>query len=151
MEERRPVNRWSWLISSLLFLAAAITFQRVVALSDAWFVSLGRWAFTGLVFDMLAVFLAAFLAATVFMRRFGQDKARVRRLAFAYAATYAGWNLLSFLLVASLLHFAPVVWGLGGFALGEAAFGCFLVWAGVVARAYLIDRNFSRRTAAGVS
>ncbi len=148
MGSRPSVRKWAWLTSCLLFLIGAIVFQRVSALADGWFARLGAFAWTGILLDMLMIFLAGFMACAMFLRRYGHERAMVKRLGIAYAVTFAIWTGLSFLLVANMLGFAPVTLGLGGFAVVEALIGAAIVIAAVSLRGRLFEHNVSRRPAA---
>ncbi len=147
MSAKSVIPKWAWLTSCALFLIGAIVFQRVAALADGWFARLGTFAFTGILLDLGMVFLASFMACSMFLRRYGHERAVRRRLAVAYAVTFAVWTALSFLLIANMLGFAPVTLGLGGFALAEALLGAGIVVAAVLLRGRLFERNISRRVA----
>ena len=145
MQDRPQAPRWVWLVSGLLFLAVAVLLQRLAALTDGWFAGLGAFAFMGMTFDMLMIFLAAFLAATPFFYWVGCGPEVRRRLTRAFVIAYGLWTAFSFLLVANMLQFAPVVLGLAGFALAEAALGAVLIFLAVFLSARLFERVLHRR------
>jgi len=146
------LSRWKWLGTCLAFLVLAIGFQRAVELTDTWLARFGFANYLGLVLDALATFLAAWVAGSMFMRFNGYDMTMRRKIGMAYAVTFVIWTALSSLLIANMLHFAPVTLGLAGLAVIEAAIGALLVIAAIRLRGRLFDHNFSRRAAAaGVS
>ncbi len=152
MEAAKGIPKWVWVSSCGLFLVAAVAFQRIAALADAWFAGLGAFAFTGILLDLFMIFMAAWLSATLFLRKFGYDAEVRRRLGFAYVLTFLIWTAFSFLLVANLMKFAPVLLGLSLFTLAEAVIGSIAIYAAVLLRGRLFQRNVSRRAvAAGVS
>ncbi len=137
--------RWAPPLGALVFVAVAILLQRLAAPADGWFAAQGAFAFLGVAFDFVMIFLAAFITATPFLRRFRGDLALRRRLTRAFCIGYWIWQALSFLLVARLLGFAQVTMGLGVFALLEAAVGALVILGAVALRDRLIQRPPLRR------
>jgi hypothetical protein len=150
MEGAKPIApKWAWFNASMVFLIVALVLQRLGSVTDTWFAKLGVFAFTGLVFDLGLVFVAAMIGAGLFMRRYGPDQRVRRKMTQAYAITFGIWLALSFLLTASLWNWAPVVWAFGALSLGEAAVGALAIWGAVVLCGRLFERNNARRAALG--
>ena len=142
-EAAKTAPRWMAPLGGVLFLVLALLFQFLAQPADGWFSRLGVFAFLGVVFDFLMIFLAAFIAATPFLHRFGEDPAFRRNLTRGFCVAYWIWQALSFALLAKMLDFAPVMAGFAVFALCEAAMGAVTILAAVYLRGRLFA--FARR------
>jgi hypothetical protein len=145
VEDRPQAPRWIGPVGGLLFFLAALLLQFLAGLADGWFTRLGAFAFTGMLFDMLMIFLAAFAAASPFVYRIGCGPAVRRRLIRAFVVAYGLWTAFSFLVVVNRYQFAPVLLGLVVFSLVEVATGAVLILLAVYLCTRLLEPVHARR------
>jgi hypothetical protein len=105
----------------------ANTFERALAPVDDWLSQQGRFSYLGLALTPLAIGLAASVATSMFMRKFGTSPIIERKLRTFYSAALVIWTALSLLVIGLITKPA----GFPIYALGmtaEVAAGCALTW-----------------------
>jgi len=136
----------------VVFLLLAVFSHFAVDPLGAWLERIHAPVYADILLDLVSVAVVAGLCAGGFLWWFGASHARQRNLASAFTAIFAGWLILSFLLLGWRFQWAPVVWGFAPYSAAELIFGSLFVCGAVFLAAKGADLPVVRRAAvAGVA
>ena len=152
MAESPTPPRWTWVLTCLAFLLLAVFSHFAVDPLGAWLERIHAPIYADILLDLFSVAVVAAVCAGLFLWWFGASHVRQRHLASAFTAIFAGWLVLSFLLLGWRFQWAPVVWGFAPYSAAELVFGSLFVCGAVFLAAKAADLPVVRRTvAAGVN
>ncbi len=145
------IPKRSWIWTSLLSLFFAASFERALGPIDGWFSKQGSLHYAGFLLTPIAIALAASLAGSMFMRKFGSGRSVRRRLATTSATVLAIWMVLSlglrlvlFVPRQTLLTNLSAVEVIALVTVLETAVGCALAWSLVIWRGRQMQ-NYNER------